>query len=165
MIVLIVIVSAIAACTTAKDKDIALLHEATGLSIPKNVSNVKWQYVRNDNNTYPYLFYSKFKCDSQAYRLILKQVFSNNLVKQANSNLIISSLLLAQEDDFRNAYQMLSWWDVKNKITPNRVWVNYFYDRGNKRIGDSTPFNGKIALFFHDPDYYLFIKCFPPIGG
>ncbi|WP_440135646.1 hypothetical protein [Chitinophaga sancti] len=146
-----------------KDKHgIEFLSKASGLKIPTSITNVQYRYIKNDDYNYPYYFYSRFKCDSGDYLIIRNQMFVGEQTGMNNSNLIISSKILAKDKAYLYADNQIDWWDVRNTVTPNRLYVNYFYDQETKHIGDSTNFNGKIALFYRSPYCYLYILCFPP---
>ncbi|HYC28770.1 MAG TPA: hypothetical protein VEB42_08135 [Chitinophagaceae bacterium] len=150
------------ACNSEKKHNEMVLHNVSGLTVPPGISNLKYQFIRNDEQTYPYIFYSRFKCDSASYLLIQNQVANkSSTARQYAHNQILSGYLLAKDDKFLNAFSSVSFWDVKNKIVPEKIYSNYF-DDGKKQIGDSAKFNGKIVVFFDDPDCYLFIECLSP---
>lgn len=148
-------------CNLKRNQDISFLADASSLKIPRSVTDINYQYIRSDEYIYPYSFYAKFKCDSEAYRSIQKQISPKSKIERNSSNIILNSHVLATSKVFLNANKV-EWWDVKNKVAPDKIVINYFGDKGLKRIGDTTSFNGKIAVFFAAPYCYLFIECFPP---
>lgn len=149
-------------CRLREKHEIKSLSEASGLKIPDDITDIQYKYVKNDDYNYPYDFYSRFKCDSEDYLIMRKQIFTGDQTGANDGNLYISSRMLANDKAYLYAYNQIDWWDVRNTVKPGRLYVTYFEDRGKKRIGDSTNFNGKIAVYYNDPYCYLYIACYPP---
>lgn len=89
-------------------------------------------------------------------------MFAGDQTGANDANLYISSRMLARDKQYLHAYNQVDWWDVRNTVKPESLYVNYFEDRRKKRIGDSTNFNGKIAVYYNKPYCYLYIACYPP---
>ncbi len=148
-------------CGYWENHEIRFLSESSGLKIPGDVSDIRYQYVKNAGYNYPYDFYARFKCDSGVYMVIRKQITTVDQTGASDVNMYISSRMLANDKEFLYGYNQMNWWDVPKDLKPEKLYVNYFEDRGRKRIGDSTSFNGKIALYYNNPYCYLYIVCFP----
>jgi hypothetical protein len=149
-------------CMLQNRHDIKFLNEASELKIPGDITDIRYQYVKNGDYNYPYDFYSRFRCDSEVYLVIRKQIFIGDKPGINDENLYISSRMLVNDKKYLDAYGQLDWWDIRKSLKCEKIYVNYFEDRGEKHIGDSTNFNGKIAIYYNNPYCYVYIGCNPP---
>lgn len=135
-------------CRFRERHEIKFLSEASGLKVPDDITDIEYRYVKNEDYNYPYDFYSRFKCDSEVYLIIRRQMFAGDQTGANDANLYISSRMLARDKQYLHAYDQVDWWDVRNTVKPERLYVNYFGDRGKKRIGDMGGEGNSLGYFY-----------------